>query len=65
MIRAAITLAAVVLLAGCESERAPEASAPVGGGDHVVRLFTHDGCTVYRFFDGKPGYSTPPILHAL
>lgn len=50
MIRAA-TLAALVLLAGCKSDRAPEASAAVGVGYQVDRLFTHDGCMVYRFVD--------------
>lgn len=55
MIRAAITLAALVLLAGCKTDKVPEASAHVGGGYQVDRLFTHEGCTVYRFVDN--GYN--------
>lgn len=55
MSREAIILTALVLLAGCKSERIPEASAPVGVGYRVDRLFTHEGCTVFRFVDG--GYS--------
>ena len=52
MIRSAITLAALALLAGCEpSERAPEVTTSAGTGYSVARLFTHDGCTVYRFYD--------------
>lgn len=52
MIRAAITLAALVLMAGCKAGRpVPEAAAQVGNGYSVERLFTHDGCTVYRFLD--------------
>ena len=53
MIRAVITMASLVLLAGCQSDRAPEASAAVGVGYQVDRLFTHDGCTVYRFVDSS------------
>ena len=47
MIRAAITLAALVLLSGCYKQA--ESSATAGLDFRVERLFTHDGCTVYRF----------------
>lgn len=52
MSRTIITLTALALLVACNSDRAPEASATVGVGYQVDRLFTHDGCTVYRFEDG-------------
>jgi len=55
MKRAALALAlAALALAGCERTPA-EATAPAGVGFQVDRLFTHDGCTVYRFVDA--GYS--------
>lgn len=38
-------------LAGCMKD--PEAVTHAGvGGFEVGRLFTHEGCTVYRFYDG-------------
>ena len=41
-----------LLLAGCEKKPAEETSSTgVGGKFRVERLFTHEGCTVYRFED--------------
>ncbi len=37
-------------LAGCGNE--PEQVDVAGNGYSVERLFTQDGCTVYRFRDG-------------
>lgn len=54
--RAAITLAAMVLLAGCMEAKQAESSAAAGVEFRVDRLFTHDGCTVYRFTDA--GYNS-------
>lgn len=49
MIRAAAMAAVVVALAGCAK---PAETASRAGVDFTVeRLFTHDGCTVYRFRD--------------
>jgi hypothetical protein len=48
-----LIILAVIALAGC-SKRA-EISTSVGADFVVDRLFTHEGCTVYRFSDG--GYS--------
>ena len=44
---------AALTVAGCN--KAPEYSAPAGREFVVDKLFTHEGCTVYRFSDG--GYS--------
>ena len=51
-------LAAVLLLAGCEKE--PLSIEPVDNNEfRLERLFTHDGCTVYRFRDtGRSHYYT-------
>lgn len=48
----AIAAAAVILcsLSGCK--KPAESSTSVGVEFRVDRLFTHDGCTVYRFYDG-------------
>lgn len=49
-------LAAVLLVTGCS--RPAESVARTNGGD-VARLFTVDGCTVYRFRDaGDPHWFT-------
>lgn len=45
-----LLIAALLTLAGCKDSR-PESTATVGNGAEVARLFTHDGCTVYRFYD--------------
>ena len=43
-------------LAGC-SENTTESVEHAGvGGFEVARLFTHEGCTVYRFYDGGSRY---------
>lgn len=39
-----------LLLAGCNKE--PESVQQAGSSFEVGRLFTTDGCTVYRFSDG-------------
>ena len=39
-----------LLLAGCNKD--PESVQRVGSSFEVGRLFTTDGCTVYRFADG-------------
>lgn len=46
---------AALALAGCYAKTTPEASAQAGVDFKVDRLFTHDGCTVYRFHDGLYG----------
>jgi hypothetical protein len=48
-------LCLLALLVGCDGGRAPELSQPVGHGYEVERLFTHEGCTVYRFME-RGGY---------
>jgi len=56
MKRSALALVlAGLALAGCLERRPPEARANAGVAFQVDRLFTHDGCTVYRFVD--EGYS--------
>lgn len=46
-----LTIAIIaLLLAGCNKE--PESVQQVGRSFEVGRLFTIDGCTVYRFIDG-------------
>lgn len=45
------------LLAGCAGEA--ERTDAAGKRFEVARLFTHDGCTVYRFYDaGRHRYFT-------
>ena len=39
-----------LVVAGCT--KAPEYSSPAGREFVVDRLFTHEGCTMYRFSDG-------------
>ena len=43
-------IALVALLAGCSKQA--ETSTAVGAEFVVDKLFTHEGCTVYRFNDG-------------
>jgi hypothetical protein len=44
-------LALLPLVAACVND--PVATSPSNNADiHVDQLFTHDGCTVYRFKDG-------------
>ena len=45
-----LSLAALAMVAGCE--KPAEAVAHTGAGFTVERLFTHEGCTVFRFEDG-------------
>lgn len=42
----------VMVLDACEQD-AMEAARPPGSAFVVEKLFTHDGCTVYRFSDGS------------
>lgn len=49
--RALILVAIAVALAGCYAE--PTARTGTDNPDVPVEtLFTHDGCTMYRFYDG-------------
>ena len=54
------TITALLLIAaliGCS--RDAEKSTPAGRDFQVDTLFTHDGCTVYRFYDeGRARYFT-------
>ena len=45
-----LSLAALAMVAGCE--KPAESAALTGVGFTVERLFTHEGCTVFRFWDG-------------
>jgi hypothetical protein len=50
-----LPLAFVPLVAACVND--PVATAPSNNADiHVDELFTHEGCTVYRFRDGAYHY---------
>lgn len=46
----ALIILAMALLAGCG--KPAETSTAVGAEFVVDKLFTHEGCTVYRFSDG-------------
>lgn len=48
---AIIALASVLALTGCEGRKPAEESQRAGVEFQVDRLFTVDGCTVYRFSD--------------
>jgi len=48
--RTILALVAVFALVGCT--KPAETSTSVGREFVVDKLFTHDGCTVYRFTDG-------------
>ena len=45
-----LSLAALALVAGCD--KPAESVVRTGAGFTVERLFTHEGCTVFRFEDG-------------
>lgn len=45
-----LILLAALILAGCDKD--PESVQMAGSDFKVGRLFTVDGCTVYRFYDG-------------
>lgn len=49
-----IILTSVVVLLGCE--KPAESSASAGVEFRIDRLFTHDGCTLYRFSDAGARY---------
>ena len=52
-----LILAAILALSGCG--KPAETSTSVGREFVVDKLFTHEGCTVYRFTDhGNPRYFT-------
>ena len=51
-----LSLAALAMVAGCE--KPAEAVAHAGIGFNVERLFTHEGCTVFRFGDAGSRYFT-------
>lgn len=53
LIAAMMTLA---LLAGCNKD--PESATQVNKEFAVDKLFTHEGCTVYRFIDDGRKYYT-------
>lgn len=52
-----VVVALVAMLAGCE--RHPQETAETSNAEfHVELLFEHDGCRVYRFWDGGNRYYT-------
>lgn len=51
-----IVMLALVILAGCT--KPAEKAHQVNTNFKVETLFTHDGCTVYRFEDGRVHYFT-------
>lgn len=51
MKKSIIAMALLAALTGCAEKKAAEASSAAGVEFSVDRLFTHDGCTVYRFSD--------------
>lgn len=51
-----LALMAAVALSACTKQA--ETSTQVGREFVVEKLFTHDGCTVYRFVDGNTRYFT-------
>lgn len=55
--RCAIMLAAAFALSACARPVSESDKARVENGFQVAKLFTHDGCTVYRFYDeGRSRY---------
>ena len=55
--KALIAVAALIALSGCQKQA--EATQPVGNGFTVEKLFTVEGCSVYRFTDAlRPIYYT-------
>lgn len=51
-----LAIIAFTILAGCS--KPAETSTAVGVEFVVDKLFTHEGCTVYRFYDGGTRYFT-------
>jgi hypothetical protein len=58
VIRLAALAVSALLLAGCYNAPESQVSAGAGGGITVKKLFTVDGCTVYRFYDAGSRYFT-------
>lgn len=56
MMKILIALLVAVLMAGCT--KPPESSTTVNPNFQVDKLFTVEGCTVYRFEDGGYYYFT-------
>jgi len=55
MIKLIILALAIVTLSSC-TRKAEESRT--SGDFQVEKLFTHDGCTAYRFYDGRYVYYT-------
>ena len=51
-----LAVLALTVFAGCS--KPAETSTAVGVEFTVDKLFTHEGCTVYRFYDGGTRYFT-------
>ncbi len=51
-----LAVLAIAVLSGCG--KPAETSTAVGREFVVDKLFTHEGCTVYRFYDGGTRYFT-------
>jgi uncharacterized lipoprotein NlpE involved in copper resistance len=51
----ALILVALVTLVGCEKSAQTVEKV---GEYNVEKLFTHEGCTTYRFYDGRTVYYT-------
>lgn len=52
-----IAVGLMLSFSGCR--KPPENSTPAGHGFVVEKLFTHEGCSVYRFYDSiNPRYFT-------
>lgn len=47
-----LMVSVVVVLSVAACAKPAEQTKTVGNGFNVERLFTHEGCTVYRFDDG-------------
>lgn len=55
---AIIIIVAALFLSGCLGESDPVAPQSSADNYRVGKLFTVDGCTVYRFYDGDAHYFT-------
>lgn len=51
-----LAILAIAVLSGCS--KPAETRTAVGREFVVDKLFTHEGCTVYRFYDGGTRYFT-------
>lgn len=51
-------VAAVIALSATACMKQPEEAHSAGNDITVETLFTHDGCTVYRFYDNNWRYFT-------